>query len=368
MTSWRPEGGWSGAWSLPPLLEQPVTECERGAIIALSMAGMGPKKMAEAFSKAESISEVAGRFMTRGQSALVKLRASQSRAVLPSDEEYPPLLRQIVAPPPLLFVRGESLRVLTPCVAIVGARACTSGAARFAHRLGEAIACAGFTVVSGLARGIDSAAHHGALEAGKTVGVLGTGIDVCYPVQHKGLAERVVNNGATATEFPPGVGPREWHFPARNRIIAGMSFAIVAVEAGLRSGALITVAFAADDGREVFACITGPENPAGEGIRALIKDGARLVVDADDLVAELVDLAVNQGYALEGEVRPRKNDRPLELEGDLRAVYEAVTEQTTAEDVGDITSLDMSSVSVALSELELAGYLACELGRWRRSS
>lgn len=116
----------------------------------------------------------------------------------------------------------------------------------------------------------------------------------------------------------------------------------------------------------MFACITGPENPAGEGLRDLIKDGAHLVIDADHLVDDLIELAVRQGYAVPGEVRPRKNERPLELEGDQRVVYDAVTEGTTAEDIADVTELEMSRISVALSELELTGSLVCEFGRWRR--
>lgn len=366
MSSWRPEKSWTGEWSIPEFLHEPVTERERGAIVAMSKAGFGPKKLAEAFEKADTVGEAVARFADQSQRALGELRRLNMRAVLPCDDEYPSVLKQIVAPPPLLYVRGRSLVDLKPCVAIVGARACTSGGAQFAHRLGEAISCAGFTVVSGLARGIDSAAHHGAVEGGKTIGVLGTGLDVCYPTSHRELADAVARSGALVSEFPPGVGPREWHFPARNRVIAGMSFALVAVEAGFRSGALITVAFAEDSGREIYACITGPENPAGEGIRALLKEGANLVIDADDLVDELIDLAVKQEYVLEGEVRPRRNDRPLTLEGDLRTVYEAVTEGTTTEDVVDITAFEMSTVTATLAELELMGYLACELGRWRR--
>jgi DNA processing protein len=367
MTSWRPAKGWAGKWSIAPVLEQPVTDRERGAIVAMSMDGFGAKALNDAFMRGETVAEVARHSMPRSAAALATLRDIGARAVLPCDDEYPTLLKEIVGSPPLLYVRGSRLNELQPCVAIVGARACTTGAAQFAHRLGEAIASAGFTVVSGLARGIDSAAHHGAVEGGTTIGVLGTGIDVCYPSSHSELVGRIVASGALVTEFPPGVGPREWHFPARNRVIAGMSFAIVAVEAGLRSGALITVSFAEDHGREVFACITGPENPAGEGIRALIKDGARLVLDADDLVDDLIELAERQEYVLPGSVRPRRNEHPLELEGHQRVVYDAVTEGTTVEDISDITSLETSTVAVALSELELAGALTCEFGRWRRA-
>src|SRR5205807_332199 len=139
VSSWRPEKSWTGQWCIPPLLEQPVTERERGAIVAMSKAGFGPRRLAEALEKANSVAEAVARFANQSQRALGELHRLNMRAVLPCDEEYPALLRQIVAPPPLLYVRGEPLNTLKPCVAIVGARACTSGGAQFAHRLGEAI-------------------------------------------------------------------------------------------------------------------------------------------------------------------------------------------------------------------------------------
>lgn len=369
-TTWRADAGWTGAWSLPPLLEQPLTERQRGAIVALSMDGMGPKRIADAFEKAERPDDVIGAYLGKSAGALAHLRRLDARAVLPCDTEYPDLLKKIVAPPPLLFVRGRALDTLRPCVAIVGARACTPGGAAFARHLGDALACAGFTVVSGQAMGIDAAAHVGALQSGTTIGVLGTGIDVVYPRDDdtRELAERIPKHGALVTEFPPTVGPRAWHFPARNRVIVGFCFAVVVVEAGERSGALITVSFAEDSNREVFACITGPENPAGVGNRALIKEGAHMIIDVDQATDDLIALAIAQGYAVEGDVRPMKNDRPLELAGIERLVFEAVTEETTVEDVASLTSLGTAKASAVLTELELQGYVACEFGRWRRRS
>jgi DNA processing protein len=368
MTTWRADRSWTGKWSIPALLEEPPTERERGGVAALVLEGWGPRRLERALCRAEHLDDVIGRSTSRAMAALGVVRRAGARVVVPSDEEYPSLLRQTAAPPLVLFVRGGRLDALTPCVAIVGARACTTGGAVFAHRLGDAIASAGFTVVSGLARGIDSAAHSGALQTGKTIGVLGTGIDVCYPNSHEALMERVVANGAIVSEFPPGAGPRGWTFPARNRVIAGMCFALIVVEAGARSGALITVQLAMDAGREIFVCITGPENPAGEGIRPLIRDGARLVIDADDAVEELIELAVQQGYAMPGEFRPRRNERSLDLEGTQRKVYDAVVEATTTEDIAELTELDASTIAVTLAELELSGLLECRFGRWRRVS
>ena len=246
-------------------------------------------------------------------------------------------------------------------VAVVGARACTSGAARFARRLGDAFASAGFTVVSGLARGIDAAAHRGELDAGSTVAVLGTGIDVCYPPEHKGLLGDVT---AVVSEFPPGLGPRAWHFPARNRIISGLSCAVVVVEAGLRSGALITAGFALEHGRHVLACTTGPENPAGSGVRAMLRDGAQLVVDAEQAVEVLIGLVADQGFAF-GTPVPRAQ-RVLELSPELQAVYDAVTEDVTPDEIAATGDLDPTRVARALAELELEGVLEVCGGRWRR--
>jgi len=233
VTKWRADKGWTGKWGVPWLLEQPVTERERGAIVAMSMDGFTPRALNGIFTTSDSVGHAVRAYEKHAPAALAKLREIGTRAVLPCDDEYPPLLREIVAPPLLLYVRGERIDTSAPSVGIVGARACTSGAARFSYRIGEAIASAGFNVVSGLAKGIDSAAHHGALEGGKTIGVLGTGVDVCYPTSHHELMTRVAERGTLVSEFPPGTGPREWRFPARNRIIAGSCFALVVVEAGL---------------------------------------------------------------------------------------------------------------------------------------
>lgn len=359
--TWLPDPGWTGSWVLPAALKQPLLERERGGLVALSCAGMGPARLAEAIAKVDRVDTVLGGFAARSKSALGMLSRLGARAVVPSDDEYPDQLAAIDAPPPLLFVRGRPLNELRPAVAIVGARACTTGAGRFAGRLGASFAEAGLVVVSGLARGIDAAAHHGALREGSTVAVLGTGIDVCYPAEHLELAGRIASSGAIVTEFPPGIGPRAWHFPSRNRIISGLAIAVVIVEAGTRSGALITAGFALDQGREVFACTTGPENPAGAGVRELLKDGARLIVDPDQAVADVLDLAQMQGHCA-----PVRATDELDLKGDLRLVYEATTEGTTIDHITTTSGLDVKRVSSLLSELELDGYVECEGSRWRR--
>jgi DNA processing protein len=187
---------------------------------------------------------------------------------------------------------------------------------------------------------------------------------VCYPPEHRKLLDEVAANGALVSEFPPGVGPRAWHFPARNRIISGLSCAVVVVEAGMRSGALITAGFGLDHGRHVLACITGPENPAGAGVRAMLLDGATLVVDHEQAVDVLTDLVADQGFAF-GVPVPRA-ERALELSPELRAVYDAVTEDVTTDEIAAAAELDPRRVSAALAELELEGVLEVRAGRWRR--
>jgi DNA processing protein len=364
--TWLPDPGWTGDWPLPDLLRRPLTERERGGLVALSREGMGPGQLAKALVAARRFDDVLGDFGSRWRNSLRALDRIDARAVVPSDAEYPDTLAAIDAPPPLLFVRGERLDSLGPGVAVVGARACTKGAARFAERLGASFAAAGFVVVSGLARGIDAAAHHGALQTGRSIAVLGTGLDVCYPAEHADLAARLVSDGgALVTEFPPGVGPRAWHFPARNRIISGLSIALVIVEAGTTSGALITAGFGLDQGREVFACTTGPENPAGAGTRELLKDGAGLIIDAEQAVEVVTGLLSDQGFAFGRPVPAR--ERALDLDGDLRRIYDAVTEDCTVDEVAANAGLAPARVVSALAELELDGSVLSSNGRWRRS-
>ncbi len=361
---WMPDPGWTGQWALPALLQRPITQSQRAGLVSLSCEGAGPARIAKSIGDAERWEDVLDRAAASSRTALRSIDRLGARAIVPSDAEYPELLSAIDAPPPLLFARGAPLHDLQPAVAIVGARACTTGAARFAERLGASFAAAGLVVVSGLARGIDVAAHVGALQAGRTIAVLGTGIDVVYPPEHDALALRITRSGAIVTEFPPGVGPRAWHFPARNRIISGLSIAVVVVEAGLRSGALITAGFALDQGREVFACTTGPENPAGAGTRELLKDGAGLIIDAEQAVEVVTGMLGDQGYAF---ARPADEERAVDLTGDLRRVYDAIAEDSTPDQIAAHVGLPSARAASLLAELQLEGLVDESAGRWRRS-
>ena len=201
---------------------------------------------------------------------------------------YPALLSRIDDPPGLLFVRGELQPADALAVAIVGARHATAYGIRAAEQLAGGLARAGYTVVSGLARGIDAAAHHGALKAGgRTLAVLGSGVLSIYPPEHEGLAEEVLVNGAILSELPPLCEPNQGTFPQRNRIVSGLSLGVVVVQASERSGALITARLAGEQGREVFA-VPGPiDCRVSRGCHALIRDGAKLVESVVDVLEEL---------------------------------------------------------------------------------
>ena len=204
------------------------------------------------------------------------------------DRRYPTLLREIYDPPAVLYYRGESDVLNGHCIAIVGSRKATEYGKAAAARLAGDLARAGTVVVSGMARGIDTHAHAGALRAeGKTVAVLGCGLDICYPPENVRLREKIVSQGIVLSEFPPGTKPKPHHFPMRNRIISGLSVATVVVEAAEKSGALITADCALEQGREVFAVPGSINSPASRGCHRLIKEGAAVAENGADILAEL---------------------------------------------------------------------------------
>jgi DNA processing protein len=205
-----------------------------------------------------------------------------ARYLFLDDPAYPPLLGELDNAPPALILRGNMALLERPCVAMVGARNASAAACRFARQLAIGLVEQGATVVSGLARGIDTAAHQGAL-AGGTVGVIASGIDIVFPPENAELQERVARQGLLVTEQPPGTEPLARFFPARNRIIAGLSLGTVVVEAAPRSGSLITARIAAEAGREVMAVPGSPLDPRAQGCNLLIREGAILVQSADDI-------------------------------------------------------------------------------------
>ncbi|MCD6379142.1 DNA-processing protein DprA [bacterium] len=216
-----------------------------------------------------------------------------------SDKGYPELLKEIQYPPPVLFCKGDISRCDNPKVCIVGSRSCTRRGMLMAKRLGRGLSERGVVAVSGMARGIDTAVHEGALESnGGTIAVLGCGIDIAYPPENASLAIDISKKGCLMTEFPVGTPPLKYHFPRRNRILSGISLGVVVVEAGIKSGAMLTVGWAAEQGREVFA-VPGPvESKGSSGPHKLIRDGAVLVERIEDILGVLMPLTLFQG---EGE-------------------------------------------------------------------
>jgi len=224
----------------------------------------------------------------RGELELERLAGLGARAICLEDQDYPPLLRQISTPPPVLYVTGRKELLESCCVAIVGSRAATSYGHRIASALGHDLALQGVTVVSGMALGIDAFAHTGALSAsGGTVAVLGCGLDVVYPLQNRRLYEQIQECGLLVSEYPLGTRPEGFRFPARNRIIAGMSYGVVVVEAARKSGSLITAEFALEEGRDVFAVPGQVDSFKSAGAHWLLQQGAKLVLSAADILEEL---------------------------------------------------------------------------------
>src|SRR6266542_4430157 len=210
------------------------------------------------------------------------------RRIARHDDEYPALLREVPEAPESLYVRGALAREDALAVAVVGSRRATEYGVGVAEALGAALAARGVTVVSGLARGIDSAAHRGALRAGgRTIAVLGSGVDVIYPPENRRLAGEIESHGAVVSQFEPGTRPLSGHFPARNRVIAGLALAVVVVEAAEKSGSLITAGFAGEMGREVMAVPGLLTSAQSVGAHRLIQDGAALIQGWEDVVSQL---------------------------------------------------------------------------------
>ncbi len=205
----------------------------------------------------------------------------------PDSARYPSRLHELPAPPPLLFVRGDPTLLHEPQIAVVGSRNPTLGGIETARDFSAYLAGLGLVITSGLALGIDAAAHEGALGSGRTIAVLGTGPDRVYPAANRDLARRIAGAGALVTEFPPGTGPQASHFPRRNRIISGLSLGTLVVEAAISSGSLITARLASEQGREVFAVPSSIHNPLARGCHALIRQGAKLVDSATQILEEL---------------------------------------------------------------------------------
>ncbi len=256
-----------------------------------------------------------------------------------SSADYPGRLRSIPDPPAVLFMRGSPEVLKGPSVAVIGSRRCSLYGRKTARKLAGGLSGAGVCVVSGLARGIDAESHRGAMQqGGRTAAVLGGGLDSIYPSEHTALAEAIARCGCLLSEYPPGVRPTRYSFPERNRIISGLSDAVVVVEAGQRSGTMITVGTALDQGRDVYAVPGEIGRSTSTGTNRLIRDGAGIILSAEEFLQDL-GLEVKQNEAV--------SDDPL--------VKLLINRELTPDMIISITGSDRSSVSSRLLELELAG-------------
>lgn len=284
---------------------------------------------------------------------------------------YPALLALAPEPPIGLFLDGDATLLTRPCVAVVGSRAATANGGAIAARMARGLCQAGLLVASGLAAGIDAAAHRASLAcAGSGLAVVGTGLDRSYPAHHAGLQQQLAEEGLVVSEYPPGTPPLAGHFPARNRILAGLCLGVLVVEAAQRSGAMITARLASEAGREVFAVPGSILNPQAAGCHRLLRDGAGLVEDvAEDLLPALRPLL---GSLLDTQPKPdRPGVAPLSAapaDAGLRRVWDLL--QYSPVDLDELvqrSGLTVAGLSAILIDLELAGWAVNEHGRYQRA-
>jgi len=279
---------------------------------------------------------------------------------------YPELLAQIPRLPPLLFVRGDIHLLSLPQIAIVGSRNPTSGGSENAYRFAECLARNGFAITSGLALGVDAAAHQGALAAkGKTIAVMGTGLDLIYPSRHRSLAQEILDNGgALVSELPLGSGSKAAHFPQRNRIISGLSCGVLVVEAAVQSGSLITAKAALQQNREVFAIPGSIHNPLARGCHQLIRQGATLVETAQDIVDQLQGILgfqreslskLQQQAARKTELDEKELDSLSSTEQQI--IHAMGYDPMNIDDLVERTGIAVGSMAAQLIGLEIKGYV-----------
>jgi DNA processing protein len=281
------------------------------------------------------------------------LEKAENRIIQFDSDDYPELLRRIPDPPILLYIVGNTDALHMPGLAIVGSRNPTRGGNENAYEFAKHLGRSGFCIVSGLAQGIDTSAHEGALAGGAmTVAFLGHGIDRVYPAANRDLAHRISQNGALVSEYPLGSPPRREHFPQRNRLISGLSMGTLVVEAARRSGSLITARLAGEQGHEVFAIPGSIHNPLSRGCHQLIRQGAKLVESAEDIVSELGALT---GHLMQNNAQaaPHNTGTP-EHDADYEALLNALSyDPASADDLAQNSGLTIEQVSSMLLILEL---------------
>ena len=343
---------WARSRALSPQRLWPVLRA-RGGVEALLAAGE-EELAAEFKSRDVARAVLRGPHDTDALRWAASLERSGIRVLTAFDDEYPAVLREISDPPFALHAVGRVERLRLPAVAIVGSRDASRYGNDVARRMAGELSAAGVTVVSGFARGVDAAAHEAALEGpGGTIAVLGCGVDVDYPREHRRLKERLAGEHLLLSEWAPGTEPRPQNFPIRNRIIAGLSAGVVVVEASRRSGSLITARLANDFGRDVFAVPGSVFSPTSVGCHELLRDGAILCRGAEDVLAELFP-----SVGLPKRPSSVESVPSLELSPEARRIFDALCreEGLSAEDLARALDLPAATVLASLFELEGAGF------------
>lgn len=316
-----------------------------GAAAVAALAGMGKPLAAEGLAERE----------------MDDAAALGARHLLPGEPDYPPLLAELADPPPVLLARGDTALAARPVVAVVGARNASAAGRGLAREMAEALGTAGWVVASGLARGIDSETHRGALATG-TIGCVAGGVDIAYPPENAGLQEELAVRGLLLSEMPPGTEPQARHFPRRNRLIAGVARGVVVIEAAPGSGSLITARIAGEAGREVMAVPGHPRDPRSGGGNGLIRQGATLVEQAADVLAVLSPFAVVARKELparrQAPVRPARPappamPTPAGGQGDLLDLLSV--SGVALDEVVRASGLPVAAVQAMLSDLEIEG-------------
>ena len=285
-----------------------------------------------------------------------KLKKSAIKLVTLKDKCYPKLLKEIYAPPPVLYYRGELLDSIFPCISVVGTRSCTKYGRELAYDLSQKLAEKGFVVVSGLAQGVDTKAHYGALQSGMTYAILGSGFNHLYPADNKQLAAKISQQGAVISSYYMDERPHKANFPARNRIISGLSLGTIVIEAPNKSGALITANYSLQQGREVFAVPGDIKRKESKGTNKLIQAGAKLVCEIDDILEELV--LDNFSLQLKRQKNTKNKVFVNELNQAQKDVYQVLTnKEQQFEKILSNLRLEAKKLNSILSQLEIMGLI-----------
>jgi DNA processing protein len=297
---------------------------------------------------------------------ITQLAQSQSIVLSVNSNDYPSLLRNINQPPPLLYCKGNPLALHLPQLAIVGSRHATHQGVSTSRLFAQHLAKCGFSITSGLALGIDGAAHQAvlnmndrAMATGKTIAVMATGINSVYPKRHQKLADQIVaNEGVLVTEFPPNTPPKAGHFPRRNRIISGLSLGVIVVEAAIKSGSLITAKYALEQGREVYAIPSSIHNPQAKGCHQLIKQGANLVESSADIIGHLDGMIAHHHIELQqSTITHKRQERPEPAPKDKLLLAHLGFAPISIDHLIETTRLSHADISDALLNLEINGWI-----------